>query len=101
MLNKQEYTTSCTKLSTYQKIAIQVPNTFTYPLFRVLSTITAASENKYLATKRKSRIKLEKVVIILKYISNSFLPTYLEPYLDFLTSIFRTIYRNSYPWVFF
>ena len=39
------------------------------------------------------------VVIILKCISDSFLPKYLEPHLDFLTSVFKTIYRSSSPQV--
>ena len=54
------------------KIVIQVP--YMYPLFRVLSTTTTASENWPLSTKRKSLIKLEKVFITSKCISNSFLP---------------------------
>ena len=69
---------SCAKLSGLPdiklKIVIQVPKTYIYPLFRVLSTTSTASENYSLATKRMSRIKLEKVFIILKCISNSFLP---------------------------
>ena len=47
-------------------------------LFRVLSTTTTASENQPLVTKRKSSIKLEKVFITLKCISNSFFPTERE-----------------------
>ena len=39
------------------KIAIQVPKTYIYTLFRVLLTTTTASENEYLVIKRKSRIK--------------------------------------------
>ena len=51
-----------------RKIVIQLPKTY-YPLFRVLSTTAMASKNKSLATKQKSRIKLEKVIIILKCIT--------------------------------
>ena len=69
--------TPCAKLSGLLyikfKIAVQVPKTYIYPLFRALSTITMASLNEPLANKWKSRIKIEKMFIILKCISNSFL----------------------------
>ena len=61
-----------------RNIAIQVPKTDIYPLFRVLLRTTMASENQPLTTKMKSRIKLEKEFTILKCISNSFLPAYRE-----------------------
>ena len=78
MLSNQGHMAPCAKLSSLPdiklRIAIQVPKMYRKPLFRVLSTTSTAPENKYLATKWKSRIKLEKVVMVLKYISNSFLP---------------------------
>ena len=49
LLRTQGRITSCTKLSGLSdikvKIEIQVSKTYIYPLFRVLSTTTAASEN--------------------------------------------------------
>ena len=77
------------------KIAIQVPKKHIYIQFRVLSTTTTAS----LAIKRKSRKKLEKVLIILKCISNRFyllranlhiynLSIYLERYTE---AVFQTL----------
>ena len=49
ILSNQAHMTSCAKLSSLLyiklKIAIQVPKTYIYPLFRVLSTTTMASEN--------------------------------------------------------
>ena len=81
--NHQGHMMSCAKLSGLRnikfKIAIQVLKTYTYPFFRILSTTTTASENQPLTTKRKSRIKLEKVFIILNCISNSFLLVQREP----------------------
>ena len=77
MLSTQGHMTPCAKLSGLPdiklKIGIQVLKTYIYPLFRVLSTTTTASENQPLATKQKSTIKLEEAFIILKCISNSFL----------------------------
>ena len=93
--------TSCTKLSGLSKakfkIAIQVPKTHIYTLFRVLSTTTPAS----LAIKRKLRKTLEKVLIILKCISPSYMYkiffTSLERTSIFIISLFRAISRSSSP----
>ena len=78
MPSKQEHKKSCVKLNDLLdiqiKIAIRVPKTYIHPLFYILSTTITASENQPLHIRWKPCIKLEKVVIILKRTSKSFLP---------------------------
>ena len=70
---KQPRTYDVLLLYVKRKIAIQLPKTC-YSLFSVLSATAVASKSLPLATKRKSRIKLDKLFITLKCISSSFLP---------------------------
>ena len=95
--------TSCAKLRglLYRKlkIAIQVPKTYIYPLFCVLSTTTLVSKNWPLATKRKGTYKGRKSVYNIEMYFKQFF-TSLVRTSTFITSIFRAIYRSNSQKVF-
>ena len=95
--------TSCAKLRglLYRKlkIAIQVPKTYIYPLFCVLSTTTLVSKNWPLATKRKGTYKGRKSVYNIEMYFKQFF-TSLVRTSTFITSIFRGIYRSNSQKVF-
>ena len=95
--------TSCAKLRglLYRKlkIAIQVPKTYIYPLFCVLSTTTLVSKNWPLATKRKGTYKGRKSVYNIEMYFKQFF-TSLKRTSTFITIIFRALYRSSSPEVF-
>ena len=79
------------------KIAIQVPKTYIYPPLSCFINNLYSFWKLIFGHQVRKSIKLEKVVIILKRISNSFFIYIFRTILRFRNSIFRMIHRSSSP----